>query len=151
MEPVTQAIERRPQGTVVQSASKAVGQTQIMSGENPWTLIAEMNKLANKGQIRIIRRTPWQNAQTGHWEVVVRRLKNPPPRWRKPVVLVGSGLIALGVVGWFGTMLADTTVGRVLFASVATIALIAVGGWVTTLGQRGRHAAVDVRVEVKVR
>lgn len=150
-EQVSQALVTRPTGRVVESRSKAVGVTQIMGGENRWALVAEMNKLANRGEVRIIRRTPWWNHERGQWEVVVRRLKDPAPRWRKPLALTGAALAAIGALGWIGTMLAATTVGRLMFGAVAAIGLVAVGGWVSRLGERGRHAAVDVRVEVRVR
>jgi hypothetical protein len=65
-----------------------------------------VHRQAARGQVRPIDRAPIYDPTTGEWFQRVRVIKDPPPAWRKPVlVAAGAGavvgaLILLGYLVW---------------------------------------------------
>jgi len=144
-------VWKKKPATIVASRRLVAAQTQIMGAADRWALVAEMNRAARNGEVQVVRRQPVWNASAGQYEVVVRRLKDPAPRWRKPVLISSGVAVAFGALAGVGYYLATTTAGLALFTVAGLVTMMAFGAWLSRLGQRGAHAAVDVRVEVRVR
>lgn len=150
MDEVTRRMQLEPR--VVASNRVQRGRTEIMSSEDRWALVGAANKLAERGQIQIIRRDPVFNEQTGRHEVIVRRLRDPRPRWFWPAVIGGAFLAALaGLVGMglWAYWITGTFSGAALTIFIGTALAI----WVVSVlnRPRGRRGAVEVNVSVRVR
>lgn len=143
-------VGKRP-ATVVASSRVVAGRTEILGAIDRWQLVAEMHRAERHGEIKVIRRGPVWSTQRGQYEVIVRRLKDPPPRWRRPLLAGGVALVVLGVLAGVGALLARSTLGQVVMGAAALLLAMVAFNAMTRLGQRGGHAAVDVRVEVRVR
>lgn len=93
-----------------------------------WKLMAEASKLAGRGVIAVEGdRGPAWNANRNRWELEVRPLKRPAPRWRKPALVLAGAAAVLGTVfalgWWFLTALTTTALGSFLgFVALAFVA-----------------------------
>lgn len=136
----------------VASRRVTAGRTEIMSSEDRWAVVGASQKAAERGEVQIIRRQPVLNPETMRYEVIVRRLRDPRPRWFWPVIISGLAALALGVLVAFGLWaysLTGSLAGSFVFMAAATLAVIWV---VSTLNRpRGKRGAVEVDVHVRVR
>lgn len=126
--------------------------TELMSaGPNDrWSLVAQANRMQARGEITIIRRPVWSEV-TGQWTMVIRRLKPPPPRWRKPAIITAVALTVLSVLtaaAWWALSTLATTPGLVLLGLVFVLFV----SWVASNGPNGSAPRIiDVIVRVIVR
>jgi hypothetical protein len=116
-----------------------------------WALMEEANRQAARGQVEILSHPRWVSERS-QWEITVRRLKDPPPAWRKPV-LIGAAVAGLagGLVaaGWWLLATLAALPGAVLLALilVAFVAFVAKGHG----GSSGKGVDVSVTTTVRVR
>jgi len=140
------------QPRTIASRRVTAGRTEIMSSEDRWAVVGASQKAAERGEVQIIRRQPVLNPDTMRYEVIVRRLRNPRPRWFWPMVIAGVVLVALAALTLFGLWafrLTGSLGGSFIFMAAATLAVIWV---VSTLNRpRGKRGAVEVDVHVRVR
>jgi hypothetical protein len=95
-------------------------------------LIAQVRKLAKRGQVRPLHAYPVFSPERGYWEMRVLQLKPPPPAWHRPALITaaaGAGIGTFFALGWWVlTTLAALPLMTLLgFAFIALVALLAAG------------------------
>ena len=92
-------------------------------------LIAEVNKLAARGDIRPQRARPGYNTETGQWEIPVLMLRPAPPAWRRPAAIAAGVLAILGSLAglgwWVISSLLPAPLALFLIAMLAALAVFA--------------------------
>lgn len=85
----------------------------------------------------------------GGWAVTVRRLRPDPPRWQRPVLIVG-GAVSVAALACAGAALAVSSllkeVGKVSMASVVGVVVVLV---LAALIVKGSKPRVSVKVDVR--
>jgi hypothetical protein len=150
-EPPATLIMKRP-ATVVASRRVVAGRTERMAAPHHrrWALVEEVNRQERKGLVKVIRRNPVWVPERGQWEIVVRRLKDPAPPWRKPVLIGGAVLASLGGLFGLGWWVVASLSGPAVLSFLAAVLLVFLGLVIT--GQRGggRHGGTEVTVTTTV-
>ena len=142
------------QPRTVPSRRVTAGRTEIMSSEDRWAVVGASQKAAERGEVQIIRRQPVLNPETMRYEVVVRRLRDPRPRWFWPAIIGGTVVVALaGLVGLglYAYSLTGTLFGSFVFMAAMTWIIIWIIGHLNGGRHRGTRGAVEVDVRVRVR
>lgn len=150
--PPADLARKRPASTVVASKRVTRGRKEIMSSADRWAVVGAAQRAAERGEIQFIRRQPVLNAETGRYEVIVRRLRDPRPRWVMPALIGGGALLLLATVtgiGLWAVHLTGSLAGAWLLMMGTTLLLI----WLfrALSKPRGGRGAVDVDVQVRVR
>jgi hypothetical protein len=139
--PATGVVDTRQRGQVIRLAAPYVRKA---------ALVEEAKRLERRGEVAILDPRPAWSDVRRQWEIRARRIKEPRPRWVKPVIVTGcvlSGLSALGVAGlWVYATLAAIP-GVVLLGLVLLIFV----GAVAMSGKPGARRATQVDVSVRVR
>jgi hypothetical protein len=112
-------------------------------------LMAEVARREQAGEFQRIDRKPRWNAEAGRWQIRVRRLTPPAPRWRRHALAAASVLGLLGsllAAGWWALLTLAALPGLV-FLGLVLVAFVAL-----VLAKVGRREpSVDVQVNVSVR
>lgn len=131
-------------------ASQRLQRTPVIRMAAPytrrWALIEEANRLERRGEIQIVRGNPIWSHERGQWEILIRQLREPAPRWCKPAIVTGSVLMLLASIGWL-----LSTLSAAALAGLCLTALAGFCGWVWLGFLRPRRTAVEVTVNVSVK
>lgn len=109
-------------------------------------LIALVNKLSRRGDIRPLAGRPIWDQQHGAWLMPVLRLRPPTPRWIKIAWWSGGVLVALSAAGFLLGWLLTSLSSEALFALI----MFALGA-LYALMRATRRPSVSVGVSVRVR
>lgn len=93
----------------------------------------ELRRAERRGEIRRVTEMTEVNRASGTVVVVVEKLRDPAPRWRKPVII---GVVALAVligVAWAGYEIATTTMTVLKNSGPAALGIILLVGLVLGL------------------
>lgn len=121
--------------------------TELLVLDRRWALLAEVNRMERRGEVRKLRPDPVWNQREGEWQMRVVRLKPPAPAWRRPLLIaVGIAtplLTFLGLLWWVLTALAAVPLLTLLGgAFIGLMVLCAVG-------RRGKTIVIEQRVTIR--
>lgn len=121
--------------------------TEVLALDRRWALLAEVNRMEKRGEVRKLGRDPIWDHQAGEWQMRVIRLKKPAPRWRRPLLIAVSILAPLltffGLLWWVLTALAALPL--MFFCGVAVLALAAL----VARGRPGRTITIEQKVTIR--
>ena len=110
-----------------------------------WALITATKLAAKRGEIRILSEVPV--FQGGVYRVKVIRLKNPPPRWRRTLLITLAVLLPvgalLGLIAW--TILSLSSVA--LSSMLGTVLLLLLLGLL--IGRTGGGGSKSITVNIR--
>lgn len=134
-------VDTRPRGQVIRLAAPYVRKA---------ALVEEAKRLERRGEVAILDPRPaWSDARR-QWEIRVRRVKEPRPRWVKPVIITGCVLAALSALVLAGMWVVSTLAAIPGVVLLGLILLLFVGA-VAMGGKPGARRATQVDVDVRVR
>lgn len=114
-----------------------------------WALSAAVHEMQRRGEVRIVGAPAWSQ-EAGEWQMMVERLRDPAPAWRRPVTIAIIIIMTLGSLigaGWW--LLASLAA----LPAAITLGVILLGFlYLVAAGQhRGRQDSVSVSVNVLVK
>jgi hypothetical protein len=139
--PATVVVDTRQRGQVIRLAAPYVRKA---------ALVEEAKRLERRGEVVILDPRPaWSDARR-QWEIRVRRVKEPRPRWVKPVIWTGGVLAALTALVLAGVWVVSTLAAIPGVVLLGLVLLLFVGA-VAMGGKPGARRATQVDVDVRVR
>jgi hypothetical protein len=127
---------------------------EVMSAPylDKWMLVKESRRLAECGEIVILGPVVWRK-ERARWEVRIGRLRQPPPRWRKPLLIGTTIAVPCGgllCLLWWALSSLTITAGAAFLLGVLVTFICCIAGSHRSGGGTAGGVSVSVSTSVNV-